>query len=226
MSYTNLEFLQQDEQSTFSVLLYKTLWICTDWHSFWFCFLVLTGQADECVPASVKQVELRVPRTTGLHSVWSFSDFTPYHLQSLPARLFGCQANSSPSLWMLSVCLAEIEKHKGERSYQKMTQINESLKLCLLVLCHQVLESSQLPPASAPSLRSHYWHQAESPSGFGRRLRLMINLLPQASASAWSNMEETRLTWLDRFQRPSWNKVKERRMSECRNGCCRGRHVV
>lgn len=59
---------------------------------------------------NVKQVELRVPRTTGLQCVWSFS---AYQILALPARLFGYRSPSSPSLWMLSVCLAEIEKHKG-----------------------------------------------------------------------------------------------------------------
>ncbi|XP_031156481.1 uncharacterized protein si:ch211-12e13.1 isoform X2 [Sander lucioperca] len=71
------------------------------------------GQPDEPVPENVKQIELRVPRTTGLQCVWSFSDYSPYWLLSLPARLFGYRSHTAPSLWMLSVCLAEIEKHKG-----------------------------------------------------------------------------------------------------------------
>ncbi|XP_039659139.1 uncharacterized protein si:ch211-12e13.1 isoform X3 [Perca fluviatilis] len=70
-------------------------------------------QPDEPVPENVKQIELRVPRTTGLQCVWSFSDYSPYWLLSLPARLFGYRSHTAPSLWMLSVCLAEIEKHKG-----------------------------------------------------------------------------------------------------------------
>lgn len=86
-----------------------------DSSSFWLCVLVLTGQLDEPEPENVKRVELRVPRTAALQCVWSFSDFSPYRLLSLPARLFGC---TSPSLWMLSVCLAEIEKHKGNRFYR------------------------------------------------------------------------------------------------------------
>ncbi|XP_074493308.1 uncharacterized protein LOC141768817 isoform X1 [Sebastes fasciatus] len=70
-------------------------------------------QPDEPVPEDVKQIELRVPRTTGLQSVWSFSDHFPYRLLSLPARLFGYRSHTTPSLWVLSICLAEIEKHKG-----------------------------------------------------------------------------------------------------------------
>lgn len=64
------------------------------------------GRSDEL--ENVKQVELRVPQTSGLQCPCSFSDFSPRQLLS---RLFRAQA--APSLWMLSVCLAEIEKHKG-----------------------------------------------------------------------------------------------------------------
>ncbi|XP_070760576.1 uncharacterized protein [Enoplosus armatus] len=71
------------------------------------------GRADEPVPDNVKQVELRVPRTTGLQCVWSFSDHLPCRLLSLLAGLSGYRSQTAPSLWMLSVCLAEIEKHKG-----------------------------------------------------------------------------------------------------------------
>ncbi|XP_035515078.1 uncharacterized protein si:ch211-12e13.1 [Morone saxatilis] len=71
------------------------------------------SQPDEPVPENVKQVELRVPRTAGLQCLWSLSDFSPYRLLSLPATLFDYRSQTSPSLWMLSVCLAEIEKHKG-----------------------------------------------------------------------------------------------------------------
>nr|XP_040051457.1 uncharacterized protein si:ch211-12e13.1 [Gasterosteus aculeatus aculeatus] len=70
--------------------------------------------AHECEPdGPVKEIEVGVPRTTGLQCVWFFSDFCPYRLLSLSARLFGSRSQTVPSLWMLSVCLAEIEKHKG-----------------------------------------------------------------------------------------------------------------
>ncbi|XP_035496500.2 uncharacterized protein si:ch211-12e13.1 isoform X1 [Scophthalmus maximus] len=75
--------------------------------------LVLTGQSHEPVPDNMKQVELRVPWSTDLLCSWSCSDYSLYQLLSLPARLFGCRSQTVPSLWMLSVCLAEIEKHKG-----------------------------------------------------------------------------------------------------------------
>ncbi|XP_045892084.1 uncharacterized protein si:ch211-12e13.1 isoform X2 [Micropterus dolomieu] len=71
------------------------------------------SQPDEPVPENMKQVELRVPRTTGLRCVWSFSDYSLCRLLSLPVGLFGCRLQTAPSLWMLSVSLAEIEKHKG-----------------------------------------------------------------------------------------------------------------
>ncbi|CAL8297117.1 unnamed protein product [Gadus morhua 'NCC'] len=63
--------------------------------------------------ALLKRVAMRVPWSTGLCFAWSFSDYSPSPLLSLPARLLGCRDRSSPSLWMLSVCLAEMEKHRG-----------------------------------------------------------------------------------------------------------------
>ncbi|KAL6114696.1 uncharacterized protein ACO6RY_05397 [Pungitius sinensis] len=68
---------------------------------------------DEPAPENVKEIEVRVPRATGLQRVWFFCDYSPHRLLSLPARLFGSRTQTAPALWMLSVCLAEIEKHKG-----------------------------------------------------------------------------------------------------------------
>lgn len=70
------------------------------------------SQPDEPRPEGAREVELKVPRNTGLHCARYFS-FSPYMLLSLPATLFGYRLRMSPSLWMLSVCLAEVEKHKG-----------------------------------------------------------------------------------------------------------------
>lgn len=61
----------------------------------------------------VKQVELRVPRVTRMQNALFSSEYSPFQLFSLPARLFGYGSKMPPSLWMLSVCFAEIEKHKG-----------------------------------------------------------------------------------------------------------------
>ncbi|KAM4745285.1 uncharacterized protein FYW61_011790 [Anableps anableps] len=62
---------------------------------------------------NMKQVEVRVPWTTGLHCVWSLTDYSPHRLLSLPAMFCGLKPQTAPGFWMLSVCLAEIEKHKG-----------------------------------------------------------------------------------------------------------------
>lgn len=170
-----------------------------DSSSFWLCVLVLTGQLDEPEPENVKQVELRVPRTAALQCVWSFSDFSPYRLLSLSARLFGC---TSPSLWMLSVCLAEIEKHKGNRFYRNGVECFQQYRWDLLIslLCHQGLESSQLRLTSLLGLRSLCWCRAEWRSSFGRRPNTRGSRLPpKASASTCSNMEATYLTWWDWF---------------------------
>ncbi|CAJ1068339.1 uncharacterized protein si:ch211-12e13.1 [Xyrichtys novacula] len=69
-------------------------------------------QPNEPAPENVKQVKLRIPRTAGLQCMWSYSAFSPYRLLFLPTCLFG-RLQSTPNLWMLSVCLAEVEKHKG-----------------------------------------------------------------------------------------------------------------
>ncbi|KAM9360500.1 uncharacterized protein ABDE67_001110 [Symphorus nematophorus] len=91
------------------------------------------SQSDEPVPENIKQVELRVPRTAGLQCVWSFSDFSPVRLLSLPASLFGYTSQTSTSLWMLSVCLAEIEKHKGVGVITAPVNITAQFKEPLLV---------------------------------------------------------------------------------------------
>ncbi|XP_047448564.1 uncharacterized protein si:ch211-12e13.1 [Mugil cephalus] len=71
----------------------------------------LTSEMEENNAENVKQIELRVPRSAGL--LGSFSDCCPHWLVSLPAMFFSFRSQRAPSLWMLSVCLAEIEKHKG-----------------------------------------------------------------------------------------------------------------
>lgn len=84
----------------------------------------------------MKQVELRVPLSPSLQCVWSSSACSLCWLLSLPARLFGYRSQATPSLWMLSVCLAEIEKHKGIQIY--VDRFCEKTKL----LCWVVFSST------------------------------------------------------------------------------------
>ncbi|XP_019740880.1 uncharacterized protein LOC109525069 [Hippocampus comes] len=72
--------------------------------------VVLAGQNSEAVLPPVRQVDLRVPLSAGPPCAWSFLD---YWFLYLPACLFGFKLRPISSLWMLSVCLAEIEKHNG-----------------------------------------------------------------------------------------------------------------
>lgn len=66
---------------------------------------------------NMKQVEISVPRSTGLQCVWPFTDYSPHLLLlSLPAIFCGLKSKTAPGLWMLSVCLAEMEKHKGRKA--------------------------------------------------------------------------------------------------------------
>ncbi|XP_029917070.1 uncharacterized protein LOC115365968 [Myripristis murdjan] len=86
------------------------------------------GQPARPVSEDVKTVEIRVPWTAGLRCVWSFSDYSPHRLLSLPARLFGCRSQGSLSLWALSVCLAEIEKHKGAQAVRAPVSVTAHFK--------------------------------------------------------------------------------------------------
>ncbi|TWW60720.1 hypothetical protein D4764_05G0008100 [Takifugu flavidus] len=84
-----------------------------------------SAEMDEPDPEDAKRVELRVPRTADLPGLWSVSQYSPCLLLSLPARLLGF---TSPSLWMLSVCLAEIEKHKGVKVITAPVSISARFK--------------------------------------------------------------------------------------------------
>ncbi|KAL2091708.1 hypothetical protein ACEWY4_011506 [Coilia grayii] len=61
----------------------------------------------------IKPLEIRVPLLTGLKSAWAFSDVSLKNLLVLPPRLGIVGHSSTHGLWMVSRCLAEIEKHKG-----------------------------------------------------------------------------------------------------------------
>ncbi|XP_077456847.1 uncharacterized protein LOC144074336 isoform X2 [Stigmatopora argus] len=60
--------------------------------------------------AHVKKVEIRVPLSAGPPRALSFLDHWMFYL---PSSWFGFKLRAISSLWMLSVCLAEIEKHNG-----------------------------------------------------------------------------------------------------------------
>lgn len=91
------------------------------------------SQPEELAAEDVKQVELRVPRTTGLWCVRSFSDYFPHRLLSLLGRFLGFRSQTAPSLWMLSVCLAEIEKHKGVEVITAPVNVTAQFKEPLLI---------------------------------------------------------------------------------------------
>ncbi|XP_063754315.1 uncharacterized protein si:ch211-12e13.1 [Eleginops maclovinus] len=82
-----------------------------------------TCPPDECVAENVKQVQVKVSRMTGLRSVWFFS----------PLRLFGCRSIVAPSLWILSICMAEIEKHKGVGVVTAPVKVSADFKDPLLI---------------------------------------------------------------------------------------------
>lgn len=61
----------------------------------------------------MKSVTVKVPLLAGLRAAWAFCDVSLKNLLVLPSRLAIVGLTSSHGLWMLSQCLAEIEKHKG-----------------------------------------------------------------------------------------------------------------
>lgn len=70
------------------------------------------GQLD------LKQVELKVPRFPTMP--WSSSDFS---LSRVISAVCGFKPLITPRLWMLSVCLAEIEKHRGVTALSAPTSV-------------------------------------------------------------------------------------------------------
>ncbi|KAL3976251.1 low density lipoprotein receptor adapter protein 1 [Sarotherodon galilaeus] len=87
------------------------------------------SEKDEPAPDTLKQVELKVPWTADLKCRWSF----PCQVLSLPARLFRFTPHIAPSLWMFSVCLAEIEKHKGVKVITAPVTVTAQFKEPLVV---------------------------------------------------------------------------------------------
>lgn len=154
----------------------------------------------------MKRVELRVPSTADLPGLWAVSQPSPCLLLSLPARLLGF---TSPSLWMLSVCLAETEKHKGDLYFDpnrltirllkalfcsvsllRHPLFEDSIYWCLIaVSCLQVLTSSRRRSASLLGSNSLRRYRAEWPSSLGSR--------PTTSDSTCAITEETRHMWRD-----------------------------
>ncbi|XP_056231869.1 uncharacterized protein si:ch211-12e13.1 isoform X2 [Seriola aureovittata] len=116
------------------------------------------SQRDEPVPENMKQGELRVPWSPRLQCVWSLSDCSLYRLLSLPARLFGRRSHTAPGLWMLSVCLAEIEKHKGVEVITAPVNVTARFEEPLLVPDIQVEEES----VSAAALEISGTHSGSS----------------------------------------------------------------
>ncbi|KAK2837693.1 hypothetical protein Q5P01_014905 [Channa striata] len=116
-------------------------------------------QSDEPVPENTKQVDLRVPWSTGLQCVWTSSAYSPCWLLSLLTRLFGNKSHTVPTLWMLSVCLAEIEKHKGVNVITAPVNVSVRFKEPLLapgkvtIKFWQPLETGGR--ATAPALKFH-----------------------------------------------------------------------
>ncbi|XP_076126644.1 uncharacterized protein LOC143106284 isoform X1 [Alosa pseudoharengus] len=109
---------------------------------------------SNCVDAAVekKSLDIKVPLFTGLKSVWAFSDISLKNFLVLPSRLGIVGRSTAHSLWMVSQCLAEIEKHNGADAVRAPLSVSVQFKQPL-VLPRKVIihfwqatdESCQLP---------------------------------------------------------------------------------
>ncbi|KAL0979640.1 hypothetical protein UPYG_G00187610 [Umbra pygmaea] len=71
------------------------------------------SQLETSEPEEATIVNVNVPCSTVMTFVWAFSDYSPNRVLTLPVKCLGYRCPLTPRLWMLSKCLAEIEKHKG-----------------------------------------------------------------------------------------------------------------
>ncbi|XP_008285277.1 uncharacterized protein LOC103361061 isoform X2 [Stegastes partitus] len=131
-------------------------------------------------PENVKQVELRVPRTVELQCPRSFSDYFPHRLLSLPGRFFSDRSQTSPSLWMLSVCLAEIEKHKGVEVITAPVHISVQFIEPLLVPGKVTIRFWEAAKdAAQSSARSVTFHMEQQ----GRSISHMVGLISRFTST-------------------------------------------
>ncbi|XP_077378719.1 uncharacterized protein LOC144019493 isoform X2 [Festucalex cinctus] len=87
------------------------------------------SQKEDAVLPHAKRVDLAVPLSGGPPRACSFLD---YWFLFLPAGLFGFKLRPVSSLWKLSACLAEIEKHYGVGVITSPLNIVVQFKECLL----------------------------------------------------------------------------------------------
>lgn len=118
-------------------------------------------QADNPEPGDVKKVDVNVPWTTGLKCVWSFSDYSPHRLLTIPARLLGYKSPTNPSLWMLSKCLAEIEKHKGVEAIRAPISVTAHFKEALVVPGKVIIKFQETAPEDRQSSSNGFSFQME-----------------------------------------------------------------
>ncbi|KAF3696158.1 hypothetical protein EXN66_Car011834 [Channa argus] len=118
-----------------------------------------SGKPDEPLSENEKQVDLRVPWGTCLQFAWSSLGYFPCWLLSLVTRLFGYRSQITPTLWMLSLCLAEIEKHKGVDFITAPINISAQFKETLLVPGKVTIRFWEPPKnggqVTPPALRFH-----------------------------------------------------------------------
>ncbi|XP_062398820.1 uncharacterized protein si:ch211-12e13.1 [Sardina pilchardus] len=97
---------------------------------------------SNCVDAAVekKSLDIKVPLLTGLKSAWAFSDISLKNVLVLPSRLAIVGRSTTHCLWMMSQCLAEIEKHNGADAVRAplsvSVQFKQQLELQKKVIIH------------------------------------------------------------------------------------------
>ncbi|XP_012686036.1 uncharacterized protein si:ch211-12e13.1 [Clupea harengus] len=81
----------------------------------------------------MKSLEISVPLFAGLKSVWAFCDVSLKNLLVFPSTLGVMGRFTVHGLWMMSQCLAEIEKHKGADAVRAPLSVSVQFKQPLVL---------------------------------------------------------------------------------------------
>lgn len=117
--------------------------------------------SDEEAANKQKSLEIGVPLFTGIKCVWAFSDVSLKNFLVLPSRLAIVGCSTVHSLWMVSQCLAETEKHKGAEAVQAPLSVSVQFKQPLMLPRRVSIRFWQTTNVSCPQPRNVYRFQLQ-----------------------------------------------------------------
>ncbi|XP_034760737.2 3-hydroxyacyl-thioester dehydratase X-like [Acipenser ruthenus] len=117
---------------------------------------------ESCEPEEVKVIEILVPWYTGLKYAFASLDYNPHHLFSPTAKLLGYKSPIAHGMWMVSRCLAEIEKREGTDAIQAPVCVKVRFKQPLLMPGKVVIKYWEtFPDAGTWSHKSYQFRMEE-----------------------------------------------------------------